>query len=454
MSTNTYDELRTTTVATATPSVTLDLTGITGYTDLVLVANAVGTADLNLLLRFNGSSSSEYSSTILSGNGTSPTSTRFSNQTFIRGNSAGYVTTSRGAVATIHIMNYSSTATFKSTIHRFSNATTGIDTAVGLWRNTAAINSITILNDNSTTFAAGTTFSLYGIKAKVVPGIAQATGGTISYDNFGYVYHTFTSSGTFTPTAPLNAETLVVAGGGGGNGGLGGGGAGGLIYRGATALTTSAVTVTVGAGGTGTATGSNNSGSDSFFGALQAFGGGGGPVSSIGIAGGSGGGAENTGSAAPGGASTQTSNNGGIGYGNAGGSNTVGVNYRGAGGGGAGAIGKANNNPGSGTNSQGGAGGDGLNTWSAWATATSTGASGYYAGGGGAGAVDNYNGPGGAGGGGAGGRSGTSNPSPDSYAVAGTANTGGGGGGAGWAGDGYGTGASGGSGIVIIRYAN
>jgi hypothetical protein len=46
-----------------------------------------------------------------------------------------------------------------------NNGNTGVDSSVGLWRNTAAINSITILNDNATTFATGTTFNLYGIAA-------------------------------------------------------------------------------------------------------------------------------------------------------------------------------------------------------------------------------------------------------------------------------------------------
>jgi hypothetical protein len=84
------------------------------------------------------------------------------------------------------------------------------------------------------------------------------TGGTITEAD-GYVYHTFTTSGTLTlvGAGPVDVEYLVVAGGGGGasngTGGGGGGGAGGLLTNaGGTVLTISATqTVTIGAGGVG-----------------------------------------------------------------------------------------------------------------------------------------------------------------------------------------------------------
>jgi len=58
-------------------------------------------------------------------------------------------------------------------------------------------------------------------------GIIAATGGTITTDG-DYKVHSFTSNGTFTPSAAGEVEYLVIAGGGGG-GSYGGGGAGG--YR-------------------------------------------------------------------------------------------------------------------------------------------------------------------------------------------------------------------------------
>jgi hypothetical protein len=88
----------------------------------------------------------------------------------------------------------------------------------------------------------------------------KATGGTITIAG-GYVIHTFTSSGTFLPSANLTADYLVVAGGGGSGGGYesGGAGAGGLrstvtatggggSLETALSLGISAYTVTVGSG--------------------------------------------------------------------------------------------------------------------------------------------------------------------------------------------------------------
>ena len=124
--------------------------------------------------------------------------------------------------------------------------------------------------------------------------------------------------------------------------------------------------------------------------------------------------------------------------GNNGGSYTgTGANRAGAGGGGAGAVG------GNASGGNAGTGGNGSNAHSTWATATNTGVSGYYAGGGGGSGDVGQTAAGGAGGGGAG-----------SYVIAnsanGTTNTGGGGGGAG---GNTSTARSGGSGIVIVRYA-
>jgi hypothetical protein len=163
--TATYEKIATTTLSSASATVTFST--ISGsYTDLILVSNAIGTADLNFLLRFNGDSGSNYSSTILKGNGSTASSTRFSNQTSFRGNSSGYVTTTLQSNTITQIMNYSNTTTYKLILQRFNNASVGVDAAVGLWRNTAAITSITILQDTGTTYATGCTFTLYGIKAE------------------------------------------------------------------------------------------------------------------------------------------------------------------------------------------------------------------------------------------------------------------------------------------------
>ncbi len=272
----------------------------------------------------------------------------------------------------------------------------------------------------------------------------QASGGT-EITTGGYKYHTFTQSGTLTVTAGGDYDYLMVAGGGGGGiDGGGGGGAGGLLQSSSILAAAGNFAVTVGAGGTGSSaygTAPTNGGDSVFNGITSDGGGAGSNISMPGYVpvtasnGGSGGGGMLTNT-------SQTSNGGaGIsGQGNAGGNGTAysGQNWRGAGGGGAGTAGL--NNP----NGAGGNGGDGRQ-FLTWATATSTGANtAYYAGGGGGGAeASSTYGTGGLGGGGRGG----STQSGQAAGSPGTANTGGGGGGS----DNL-VGASGGSGIVIIRY--
>ena len=269
---------------------------------------------------------------------------------------------------------------------------------------------------------------------------ASGSGGTESTAG-GYKYHTFTSSGTFTVTGTLSIDILIVAGGGGGGGryNAGGGGAGGMLEYTSQSASAGSYTITVGAGGAGGAENNEgtNGGNSSMSGLslTTAVGGGGGGSwnhSNNGYAGGGSDGGSGGGSS---GYQTtySTRATGTSGQGNDGG---VGGTYGSGGGGGksaAGATATAN------SGNTGGAGGAGK----AWLNGTT------YAGGGGGSSFDG-GGAGGAGGSGGGGTGGSY--SNGSEATNGTANTGGGGGGA----TGYVSntaGANGGSGIVIVRYA-
>jgi len=381
---NTYTELLKTTVGTATPSITFDLTGISGYTDLVLIVSATNpTNDSGLLIRFNSDSGSNYSDTSIYGNGSSAVSFRASNAT---GMNAGRTDT---GISTniINIQNYANTTTYKTVLTRGNDSALVIAT-VGLWRNTAAITSITVYDQNARNFSTGSTFSLYGI-ANADQGAAKATGGIITEDS-QYWYHTFAASGTFTPKQSLSCDVLAIAGGGGGGGTNigGGGGAGGLVYLSSQSLTATGYTCTVGSGGTGGAISTltkGTNGVNSQFGVLTAaVGGGGGGASSYpdGLTGGSGGGASN---------STSTAGSGTSGQGFAGGSNLSNYGLSGGGGGGAGAVGEAARLDGNAST-----GGVGTLSYSSWGLATGTGHNindtYYYAGGGACGAaITTYN---------------------------------------------------------------
>ena len=401
------------------------------YTDLYIIASArtnlSGSASDNIYMQFNGSTAANYDFKRLLGDGSTASSSGAASNAkyFLMGSlSAANATANTFGSLQSYIPNYTGSSKKSGSNEGVaeSNATAvAMSINATLWNLTDAITSIKLLSYDAANFVQYSTFYLYGVaKEGVNPSTSSApyaTGGDkILYDGT-YWYHAFTSSGTFTPKKGLSCEVLVVAGGGGAANA--GGGAGGLSYHSSKSLTNNTnYTVTIGGGGTGAPVNNNTAtnGSNSVFSDITSNGGGA-DAGSTARSGGSGSGAY----VGSGGAATQGNTGGATGYGNAGGGPSTNV---GGSGGGAGAAGTA-----------GGVGGAGLNTWSSWATATSTGASGYYAGGGG---TYNYgNGSttaGGAGGGGSGGGG------------SGTANTGGG------AGAGL-TGGNGGSGIVIVRYA-
>ncbi len=160
---STYSTIATTTLGSAVSSYTFS--SISGsYTDLIIVAQIKGTATTYLNLRFNGDTGTNYSRTTLSGNGSTATSERRTNQAQINTDYNEAVETNFNYINTLQIMNYSNTTTYKTVLCRANNAATGTGTTVGLWRNTAAITSVTLVANNNT-FDTGSTFTLYGIAA-------------------------------------------------------------------------------------------------------------------------------------------------------------------------------------------------------------------------------------------------------------------------------------------------
>jgi hypothetical protein len=420
-------------------SVTLPATGTIPqtYTDLKLVfsarTNRADTFDCLLVKPNNSSSNLTYR--YIRGDGSTASSNTLS-RFDINGNSATASTFGNGE---LYIPNYAG-SNYKSmsgdsvTENNATEALSGLH--AWLWSDTSAITTLVCAPQFGTLFLEGSTFYLYGI-SNVTSG-SKATGGIVSSDGT-YWYHMFPYSGTFTPTTNITADYLVIAGGGAG--GVGGGGAGGYrtsIGGSPLSLTATSYSVTVGAGG---ATGSPpTSGSDSVFSTITSTGGGRGSTGVTVFSGGSGGGGGNDATDFGLGNTPSTSPS----QGNNGGQRANGQTS--GGGGGAGSVG-GNATATSPTNT-GGAGGNGSNSASTWAIATQTGVNGYYAGGGGGGGAGggtfatSGGGLGGLGGGGNGELNGvTGRPA--------IINTGSGGGG------GYhqSTAGTGGSGLVIIRYA-
>ena len=170
--TATYDCIATTTLGSNTASVTFS--SISGtYTDLfLLVVFGTSTSDY-LKLTFNSDTTmSNDSGTYLSGSGSSASSGRYtstSSPEYWLGGAISADTNAYGTIAKININNYSNTTTYKTVIARLDRASSTGGTAgvVGLWRNTAAITSLTLSVVNGAyNLVSGSTFSLYGIKSE------------------------------------------------------------------------------------------------------------------------------------------------------------------------------------------------------------------------------------------------------------------------------------------------
>jgi hypothetical protein len=159
----TYTPIATQTLSSAASSVTFSSIPST-YTDLIVVINGAANSTANGEIQFNGDTGSNYSYTFLTGDGASATSGRETSTTRILLNYYGYFDTGYSTNMIAQVQNYSNTTTNKTVLVRGNNASNGTAAVVGLWRNTAAITSVTI-KTGSSTFTAGNTFSLYGILA-------------------------------------------------------------------------------------------------------------------------------------------------------------------------------------------------------------------------------------------------------------------------------------------------
>ena len=159
----TYEPIATTTLGSAAASYTFSSIPST-YTDLVLVAstkNSVVTVN-GLFIRYNGDTSTNYSSTYLYGNGTSAVSSRNSSQTQ---GIVGWDGTTNFTPTIISIQNYANATTYKTALSRSNEPSARVAAWVSLWRSTSAITSITLTSESPANFAIGSTFTLYGIKA-------------------------------------------------------------------------------------------------------------------------------------------------------------------------------------------------------------------------------------------------------------------------------------------------
>lgn len=176
MPTPTYEHIVTTTLGASTS--TVDFTSITSaYTDLVLTAHAksVNGSTAGASMRFNGDSTSGNYFTVIYSQYGSTSSSSFTASNLGSSRTEGYIAWDAAAntdgmnwMAVVNLNSYSDTSKRKTALVRVgSNAGGGgfnsTEFITNQWNSTAAINRITLVN--SEVYAAGSVFSLHGIKA-------------------------------------------------------------------------------------------------------------------------------------------------------------------------------------------------------------------------------------------------------------------------------------------------
>lgn len=158
----TYTPIATTTLGSNQSSVTFN--SISGYTDLRLIIAAQLSTAGSPIVRLNGDSGTNYSTTQMMGNGSSASSTRLSNfsSCVVSGINASYAINTDFNIL-VDFMNYANSSTYKTVLSRANKPDMQVEATVSLWRNTAAVTSIEATVSSSGVWKSGSTFTLYGI---------------------------------------------------------------------------------------------------------------------------------------------------------------------------------------------------------------------------------------------------------------------------------------------------
>lgn len=156
MATPTYLPLATLTLTSAASTVTFSSIP-QGYRDLILVVDgAITGSQSNTYAYLNGDTAqSNYSYVRMLGDGSATSSAAVSNA------SIGDMTSGKNNMI-IQIMDYSATDKHKTRLSRSSQPSSTAIAYASRWANTAAVTSISLAH-NGSIFAAGSTFSLFGI---------------------------------------------------------------------------------------------------------------------------------------------------------------------------------------------------------------------------------------------------------------------------------------------------
>jgi hypothetical protein len=166
MPTPTYTPLANLTLSSAQSSVTFASLPTSGYRDLVISMNVNTTATGTSLVwyRLNGDSGANYYRQEMRANSSSQTASGDTQQSvgFIGTMNGTTIGSNRYTPINLNWLDYRQTDKHKNVLGRFSGANAIVGAFISRWQNTSAITSILIQADSGS-FGAGSTFALYGI---------------------------------------------------------------------------------------------------------------------------------------------------------------------------------------------------------------------------------------------------------------------------------------------------
>jgi hypothetical protein len=165
MPTPTYTPLANITLGSSAASVTFSSINTSLYRDLILVINAKHASGNNMLkFRLNSDTGSNYNAVFMEGNGSSATSGSYSSADYFGLNYNYNNINTTGGVYILNIMDYSATDKHKTILARGNSSEQETAGVAASWASTSAVTSI-LCYLNSGSYAAGSSFALYGIAA-------------------------------------------------------------------------------------------------------------------------------------------------------------------------------------------------------------------------------------------------------------------------------------------------
>jgi hypothetical protein len=161
----TYEKIATTTLGTASATITLGSIPAT-YTDLRIILVAKTSSYLENWIQFNSDTGANYSNTSLYGAPPNVGVVNTNNGTNIKFHYYGTPASPNPGYYDLNLMNYagSNYKTLIATANESDNGGGAMTVTAGLWSSTSAVTSIT-LGSASNTYAVGTIVTIYGIKA-------------------------------------------------------------------------------------------------------------------------------------------------------------------------------------------------------------------------------------------------------------------------------------------------